>query len=300
MGQTNPAALAAAGPNEGLAARAVMVAAGRGSYMVMRPHLEIFSQDLFIPPTVSMRLTLYQARNPFLLKTWERDGAGLIAQINYRMEVMECVFVTKTTEVFPHLEVTHEALVEKGDNMRFYTDKVNLFQLALPAGQLRYHFADVLQTPLPERMLVMLVRQQALNGNYQQNPFDFHHHDLNYVAIKLNNELHNGEAFTPDFQVANRKFHDEYKSMYEVMGRLLSNQSVGVSYSDYPAGYTIFGFDLTPDGSAGACPNLPTEGKITIEFGFRVAPADPLVAIVYVQGDGELQIARRGEVLVAQ
>ena len=295
IGQVDPNA-AAGDRNRGLFARMTRFG-GNIVEMVFRPHLDLFHQELSIPPNVSLHLILHQARDAFVLKTDRLYGGG---QTLYRMDIMECVFSVVTSEVFRSIEESHIGMLYSGNNIRIKYDKVEIKQLAIPAGQANHHFEGVFKGVLPERVFIALVEQQAKDGHYQQNPFNFQHNNQSHIALFINNVIHNGYAIEPDYRAASVSYADAYLTLYQAMGRDYKNQSVGIGFEEYNQGFTIYGFDLTPDGSADFCPNLPREGEIRLDFGFRVAPANPLTAVIYSQGCGELQIEANGEVIVVQ
>ena len=90
-----------------------------------------------------------------------------------------------------------------------------------------------------------MVQQDALNGTYASNPFEFQHFNCNFLAIRLNGEQIPLKGYIPDF--TGRHIMREYRALFDNLGMNspADNVSCDITVDYYLKGYTLFAFDLT-------------------------------------------------------
>jgi hypothetical protein len=52
--------------------------------------------------------------------------------------------------------------------------------------------------PIPERLLIGLVKNTAFVGSVSTNPFQFHHYDMTYLVLYVNGIQYPSESLTMD------------------------------------------------------------------------------------------------------
>jgi menaquinone-dependent protoporphyrinogen IX oxidase len=52
--------------------------------------------------------------------------------------------------------------------------------------------------PVPDRILIVLVKNAAFGGSVSTNPFHFHHYDMTKLVLNLNGVQHPSELHTMD------------------------------------------------------------------------------------------------------
>ena len=63
-----------------------------------------------------------------------------------------------------------------------------------------------------------------------------------------------------------------------------------MSRDDFVKGYTVFGFDLTPDGCDGGCSHLARKGNLRIRMHFATALEQTVNVVVYNELEATLEI----------
>ena len=58
-----------------------------------------------------------------------------------------------------------------------------------------------------------------------------------------------------------------------------------ISREEYPKGYTLFAFDLSPDLCTGEHINIQNSGQIDIQLSFSKTFSDPILLIAYLEFD---------------
>ncbi|XP_077862736.1 uncharacterized protein F54H12.2-like [Saccoglossus kowalevskii] len=89
-----------------------------------------------------------------------------------------------------------------------------------------------------------------------------------------------------------------YYTLFTSTNKIGQDQGNGITQDEYPEGYTIFAFDLTPDESASDYHlNLIQEGKIGLEIQFRQASTETVSVLIYAEYDNVIEIDRDRNVL---
>ena len=81
-------------------------------------------------------------------------------------------------------------------------------------------------------------------------------------------------------------------SLFTGSGKYRQDEDLDISRSDYPKGYTIFCFDLSPDMNDGANFDLTREGSLRVELKFSQDLASSINVIVLAEFEELLEISR--------
>ena len=103
-----------------------------------------------------------------------------------------------------------------------------------------------------------LVDVDAANGVYGKNPYNFQHFNVTNVSLTANGQeipfkqltltYPKDPAGTPDAATDDELDFDEaYNTLFSGTGKIYSNAGLDITREDYPGGYTLYAFDLTPD-----------------------------------------------------
>ncbi len=81
-------------------------------------------------------------------------------------------------------------------------------------------------------------------------------------------------------------------------GRHLKNQALAIDRQDFLNGYTLYGFNLSPDEDCSNHVSLTRSGNIRLEARFRQPLTRSITIIVYAIFDSIFEISIRRQVLV--
>ena len=148
---------------------------------------------------------------------------------------------------------------------------------------------------LPTRIIIGLVESATFNGTFDKNPFNFKHHDLSFLSLFLEGKQIPGKPLTPDFE--NKMYCRSYFSLFADTG--LANKDAGnsIEYRDFPGGYALFAFDLSPSLLDGNQVELVKSGSLRLELKFKTALLEPVYVIAYAELDSLLEIDRSRQIL---
>ena len=121
---------------------------------------------------------------------------------------------------------------------------------------------------LPKRITLGMVRNEAYNGDYHMNPFNFEHFDLNKLILYCDGERTPWNELKLDYK--NNEFIQGYYTLFTGGSGIDGDSGNGISRKSYLDGNVLFCFDLTPDQSASnsghVCPEK--RGNLRIDLGF--------------------------------
>ena len=143
-----------------------------------------------------------------------------------------------------------------------------------PSTSFRIHNGGV----LPKTVIVTMVTTRAADGDYERNPFTFHHHFARRISLMVNGQKVPADDLEMDFEQANPEIARVYHWMYENTGALEGERGNIVSWPAFSGGTFIVPFDLTPDKCNGLHNHEADYGYIDLNIDF----AKPLEESVYV------------------
>ena len=263
-------------PNNGLVIRSRYFATGNEVEMIGRIHSDIFEQPLALLSNLDMKIKLYPNRDNFVLVTpAPAHGAD---QVNYKIVIMEAKLIVQSLLVSPSLSYAHNQMLQKC-NARYPIMRTSIKIITVPRGQSGIMQDNIYLGKIPSRVVMAMVTDAAMAGGYQQNPFNFQHFGLNYLAMYVNGDMVPNRPYQPDF--AHNKYLREYSSLFDGIGR----SNCVISRNDYPNGYTIWIFKLSP---VLGTPSKP--GTVRLEIKFSAALNETINIILFAEFNSIIEI----------
>ena len=103
------------------------------------------------------------------------------------------------------------------------------------------------------------------------------------INVYLDGQSQYIRPIEPNF--ANHHYIAAYMSLFTGSGKFRQDEGNGISREDYPGGYAIYVFDLSPDLNQGDHMNLNRHGSLRLDLKF----ANPLPNTINVIAYGELE-----------
>ena len=133
---------------------------------------------------------------------------------------------------------------------------------------------------IPNSFVVGLVHVDASTGEYGKNPYNFQHFGVTSVSLTANGQEIPFKLLTLKYpEDANGKidpakdteldFDEAYNTLFSGTGKIYSNAGLDITREDYPGGYALYAFDLTPDMCKSADYfNTVQRGSLTLALTF--------------------------------
>ena len=243
-------------------------------------HCDIFAQNSVLLPGVEVRLKFHRSRNAFCLTSKE-------ATADFRVHILDAIlYVRKLTYSDTH--VLSDIAMLNREPAKYKIRRTIIRNITIPAGTQDLQRDNVFLGELPKRVVLCLVDTGAFNGDYTKNPFRFQGFNLNYLALHADEKQFPAVPLTPDFR--NHRVLRSYLQLFAATGRFYTDGGIGISPGEFLDGYTLFAFDLTPDGSHGQHYTINKRGNLRLDLKFRSALTDTTNLLIYAEFDNIIEI----------
>ena len=98
---------------------------------------------------------------------------------------------------------------------------------------------------MPKSFVFGLVDSEAYNGAYKKNPYNFKNFGVTSIGISINGEEIPFRPLRLSYTLS--RFIKAYNTLFSGTRKMYFNTGNDISRPEYPNGYTIYAFDLTPD-----------------------------------------------------
>ena len=176
--------------NKGFVARQKWTEASKVCELYGPLYLDFTRQSRFLISQTDMRIRLLPAKPEFALNAYGTDS--------FKIKFETVSLHARRMLLNPSVINGHATGLNK-HNAIYPVNHTELITFTIPRGQ-KSHVKDRL-FPLqaPKLLIVGLVENEAYNGAYKKNPFNFRHFDLNKIALYREGESLPGRPFTPHF-----------------------------------------------------------------------------------------------------
>ena len=250
--------------------------------LVARPHIDLAFQDRFILNGVDIKMRFVLSKSLF----------NLMGTAVSHIDDMS-LFVRKV-KVSPSVVVGHLKAMEHG-TAKYPIRRVETKVFSIPKGNLSANQENLFLGQLPKRVIIGMVDNAAFNGTADSNPFEFKHNSVDFVSLYMDGVQFPSKPYKPDFN--NKLYARSYLSVFSGTGMINRDQGNGISYSDYANGFSLWGFDLSPDLNDGSHFNVTKHGNLRLELRFKEALTVTINVIVYAEFDNVIEIDSSRNVL---
>ncbi|XP_070800903.1 uncharacterized protein F54H12.2-like [Pituophis catenifer annectens] len=277
--------LTAAG-NSGFRARARHTAGSRKWDLLGPLHSDLFFQDKLLINGVDVNIKLSRSKNEFCLM---RDGNE-----NYKVQILAASLFVKRVKVSPGVQLGHaEALLNS--NAKYPIDRVGMKVYSIPAGSLVCNQENLFLGQLPKQLVIGFVDNAAFSGDYERNPFNFQHYNVNFCALYCDGEQIPAKPLQPDYE--HNLFVREYMQFLQTSGKAMKDRSVLINREEFNNGYTLYCFDLSPDQGCSEHYSLIKNGNLRAEIRFAVPLPNTVNMILYAIFENLIEISHTRNVL---
>ncbi|XP_070556390.1 uncharacterized protein F54H12.2-like [Ptychodera flava] len=277
--------------NKGLKNRYAFTSGSKVVDMVGPIHSDLFFQPKYLMNGVELRLKLNRSKNAFsLVSSAENPG--------FKAVVTEATLLIRKIKLSPSVQLGHAEALKQGPS-KYPIHRCVMKVLSIPGGTMSFNKDHIFLGQLPKRVVLGLVDNDAFNGSYKKNPFNFKHYDMTSLVLNVSGKQVPSKPLKLDFtQAGGQSFIMAYYSLFTGTDKIGRDEGININHYEYDNGYTLFAFDLTSDLSAdGGHLNLVKEGNLGIELQFRQALPNTVNLLVYGELDNIIEIDRDRNVL---
>ena len=238
-----------------------------------RPYLGMFQQRRLLLSDMSLRLSLTRAKPEFVL-----ISAAVVA--GARIRLTSAKWFVKRVELTPAATNFNIEMLSRGRAL--YPIDRTLFYQQQFTGVTSFKLKDIWSGPMPSHVVVGILSATSFAGHSTQNPYNFPNYGLTKIQLTAGSREIPKNAFEPVFNgtdTAGANVVRELLSTLEISGKAWGSEGNLLDLANYVGGQSIYAFDLTADGSAGAHWSLTHRGALTISGTFAVAPGHAVTVI---------------------
>ena len=270
----------AATRNSGLHERYTYCQKSNTFELMTQIHQDIFQQDRLILNGVTIRLRLNRSKNAFCLLS-PTDGA------DFKVVIQEASFHVRKVKIHNDTFLGIAAALRHAPAL-YPIRRVDCKAMSIPAGQMTFSPDDIFLGQVPIRLLLTLVENTAFNGSYKKNPFRFQHFDASQVGVYVNGESTPSKALQLNYDQS--QYLMGYMSLFHGTGQLFHDKGLQISRDEYPNGYCMYAFDLSPDLSSGTHTSLIKQGNLRVGLQFAKPLPTMVNLILYAEFDSVIEI----------
>jgi len=255
--------------------------------------LDMMLQNRYLLPQTNFKILLSRMKPEYQLLM--HTGAAVEGRATALKVIIEnaTLYIKKVKAVASFVETIENTLITQNARYPIQHTRMNTFTIS--TGVLSFNCQSLFSGQLPKLVFLALVRNDAYNGAYNQNPFNFEHFNLDSLKLSDSSGTSHYEEYNPDF--ANNKFAREYTALYKAMGIYNQADSIDITKNEFKNGFTIFGFNLTPDGHASGHVQVTHNSNVRLDLKFSTALATSINLVAMGIFDANVQITKERKVI---
>ena len=254
-----------------------------------RLHMNLFCQERYLVNGIDVKLRLVRSSDKFGLMATASDA------FTPHVVLTSAVLFVRKIKLNPTVQLAHIKALERSP-VKYPVRRVETKVFAVPKGNMNVNQENLFLGQLPKRLVLGCVDHEAYSGHYAKNPFNFHHYDMNFLALYVDGQQIPAKPLQPNF--AEHIYTRSYSNLFISTGQSYQDEGNDISWTDYPQGYTLYAFDLTPDLSEGGSHfNLVKQGNVRLEMRFAKSLPHTINVIVYAEFENVVQVDRARNVL---
>ena len=237
--------------NQGFAERSKLVQEGQQFTLSGPIFSDVFMSDRLLLNMMDLKVVLNRASDTFCLMD-KNDN-----EVDAQVKLTNVVLKIRKVKVDQAVSDATELMLKKTPAL-YPIRRVECKILTIPANIPHLRKDNIFSGIIPKSFVFGLVDLDAANGTYNSNPYNFQHFGVTNVSLTTNGEEIpfkqlslkypedvNGEAdpATDD----KLDFVEAYNTLFSGTGKIYSNAGLDITLEEYPGGYALYAFDLTPD-----------------------------------------------------
>jgi hypothetical protein len=275
-GQVNVASDA----NEGWEKRRKLFANSNEVRLEGRPFVPIFIQEKLIPGNVPINIRLHPSTDTFVL----HRGAGGDNEA-YKLQIVQAMFRINEKRVSSTLLTEHMKARVKEPFRYKYTDIVPKTHV-VPQGASQINANNIYEGTLPDRLTVLMLNSNEMNGSYETSPFYHRHFDAQYVQVESNGALIPSQAIETNFRSTPQDITFAYLQQMRELDIAIHNTAPAVDPDEWANGFTFYTFGIIPSPEDEDAKAPSKQGALTVKGVLRKATTSTMTLLLIAEYQG--------------
>ena len=251
---------------------------------------DVFMSDRLLINMLDLKVVLNRSYNEFCLM--DKNSTTKYP----KAELTDVVLKIRKVKVDQAIRDSTEILLKQTPAI-YPVRRVVCKALSIAPGLPNVRLDNIFSGLVPTSFVFGLVDSNAYTGEYGKNPFNFKHYDVSTVTLSVNGEeipfkqLRLKFPNTKNNREKNVDFIQAYNTLFSGTGKMFSNMGLDIARDDYPQGYTLFAFDLTPDMCNTADYfNTVQRGTLSVDLTFETDTPEAISMVCYSDFENIIRI----------
>ena len=266
--------------NAGFLKRKAWTDLGATKEFIGKLHLGMFNQDRLLVPGADLHLKLERAKDTFCI---HNSNANIRPKVIIESASLELL----TVKVNPQYMNYHAQKLAKGEPCEYPHHRVEMDVMTIGQDSLGAKKDFLFYGQVPKYVVMVMVANSSMNGEYKKNPFNFKFFNATYIDLTRDRNPAPFPPFEPDS--ANNDYLQEYMSVFQSNGLLGKNCILPITYEEYKSGYSNLQWNLC-DNRKGMNSNPDPRGNLKIEVKFATKTSEAINVVLYGIFDGSVMI----------
>ena len=243
-------------------------------------HADMFMQERYLISQSDLRIEMYRNSDAFCLIDPAARGQ------NYKIRVKSMCLYMRKVEVSDSINLAIETMLQN-TTIKYPIRRTQITTLHITENRRSTPLNALFTGITPRRLVVGLVKAEALRGNYNLSPFDFQ--DFGISEIKLTSSTVTLPNTPYKLNFDENKYVRAFVDMFEGLNVGNDNRGNAINLESFKKGKTFFVFDLSADQSDSTYWQLIKEGSTSLEILFQKnLPANGLECVIFAEFDSML------------
>ena len=253
---------------------------------------DVFMSDRLLINMLDLKVVLNRSYNEFCLMDVNKSGS----KVNPKVELTDVVLKIRKVKVDQAIRDSTEVLLKQTPAI-YPIRRVVCKALSIAPGLPNVRQDNIFSGLVPTSFVFGLVDSNAYTGDYVKNPFNFKHYDVSTITLSVNGEeipfkqLRLKFPSTTNVREKSVDFIQAYNTLFSGTGKMFSNMGLDITRDDYPRGFTLFAFDLTPDMCNTADYfNTVQRGTLSVDITFEKDTPEAISMVCYSDFENIIRI----------
>ena len=253
---------------------------------------DVFMSDRLLINMLDLKVVLNRSYNEFCLM--DKNSTSK----NPKVELTDVVLKIRKVKVDQAIRDSTEILLKQTPAI-YPVRRVVCKALSIAPGLPNVRLDNIFSGLVPTSFVFGLVDSNAYTGEYGKNPFNFKHYDISTITLSVNGEEIPFKQLrlkfpNPSDTESKKKtvdFIQAYNTLFSGTGKMFSNMGLDITRDDYPHGFTLFAFDLTPDMCNTADYfNTVQRGTLSVDLTFEKDTPEAISMVCYSDFENIIRI----------
>jgi hypothetical protein len=157
--------------------RRKIITQGKGSVdLFTKVYSDIFNTDRYLINNVDINIKFIRNSDQFCLMATENR--------NFNIKINNAILYVRKAKISPSILLAHNMALEKA-TAKYPINRVIVNTYTISNNVQNFTSPNLTNSILPNRVVVGMVENEAFNGSYRKNPYNFQHFNLRNIALTL-------------------------------------------------------------------------------------------------------------------